>query len=82
MPPVDTGAPSVVITLSDGRTARALRHVYDVTSDEVAKVIGVSGRTIRAWEARTKLEPRLAEKLRNGIEAAVVARVTDEQRSS
>lgn len=67
-------APSVVIALRDGASIRALRHYHQVTSDEVGRTLGRSGRRVRQLEAREALEPELAEWLRSGIEAAVVER--------
>lgn len=68
-------APSIVLSLRDGNSCRVLRNYYGLTSDEVGHTIGRSGRWVRRWEERGAIEPAVAETLRAGIEAAVLAQV-------
>ena len=71
-------APSIVLALRDGRSVRALRHYHGLTSDDVGRAIGLSGRRIRQWEELDEIGPALADRLRAAIELAVLDRaVTD-----
>lgn len=71
--------PSAVLVLRDGKAVRALRHYHELSSDDVGREMGLSGRRIRQWEELLELDANLAERLRAAIEAAVLASVVHEE---